>query len=73
MVKNGLMWTYLGLDLAFAGGGAAILAVSLTTQSAIKGTQTLSNVAVDLLLNTTPLKGEFLQVAALAYRFVVEY
>lgn len=56
-MKDALLYIYIGLDLLFAGGGAVILAVALTTDNAMKATQDMSNVAVDLLLSSTPLEG----------------
>ena len=57
-MPDGTLWSLIGFEALFAGGGGLILAVALVTQASIKGSQTVSNVATDLLLDSCPLKGK---------------
>ncbi|KKY14992.1 putative tetraspanin [Phaeomoniella chlamydospora] len=72
-MKNGVLYTYLGLDVLAAAGGGIILAVSLITQKNMKAVQTIDTVATDLLLSTTPLKAGVVNAIFIFITFLVSF
>lgn len=60
VMANKLLLVFILLNFLFAGCGGLLLAVVLVTRNAQQSTQTISNVAQNLLLNHCPLIGKLM-------------
>ncbi|WEW56752.1 hypothetical protein PRK78_002203 [Emydomyces testavorans] len=66
-----LLITYLVADALFLGGGAAILAVALTSRERLLAAPTLDNVAERLLLAHCPQLGEIVDAGFIFFTFLL--
>lgn len=65
-----ILWTYIVLDLIFAGTGALLLGFALNTKASTSQAPTIASVATELLLMGTPLNGKLISSHRIISRYV---